>query len=294
VAATAGLSVALAFVSWIPPDRLPPAVLIAMPGRMLNLNMLVAGPLLIGLFGAWHRKTSVPLLLILCAALFIGNRSGLWTFEGGHRALAGAIPPGLRPNATNVVLIAMLLAIGVAWRGRHAGRAAVARVTYSATLLFMVAAAILTWNLQRPRGFEMTDRTNDVLFRMLSEGRGLLLTGGDLHLIQLRSRRPVLLDGGGLDALPYAVESAPEMDRILREVYGVDLLNAPDEARFRGSIPPEFTRTVWQSYSKEQWEALASRFGVRQVLTPGDWDLKLPVAVRNRTLTVYDIPYNSP
>ena len=33
---------------------------------------------------------------------------------------------------------------------------------------------------------------------------------------------------------------------------------------------------------------------VRQVLTPGDWDLKLPVAVRNRTLTVYDIPYISP
>ena len=94
---------------------------------------------------------------------------------------------------------------------------------------------------------------------MLSEGRGLLLTGGDLHLVQLRTRRPVLLDGGGLDALPYAIESAPEMDRILREVYGVDLLSPPEEARFRGSIPPEFTRAVWQSYTREQWEALASR-----------------------------------
>ena len=298
VAATAGLSVALTFVSWIPPERLPPAILIAMPGRMLNLNMLVAGPLLIGLFAAW-RRTSLPatggvLLLILCAALLIGNRSGLWTFEAGHRALAAAISPGLRPNATNVVLIAMLLAIAVAWLSRQSSRGGVARVTYVATLLLMATAVILTWNLQRPRGFEMTDRTNEVLFRMLSEGRGLLLTGGDLHLVQLRSRRPILLDGGGLDALPYAVESAPEMDRILREVYGVDLLNPPDEARFRGSIPPEFTRAVWQSYSREQWEALASRFGVRQVLTPGDWELKLPVAVRNRTLTVYDIPNNSP
>ena len=297
VAATAGLSVVLAFVSWIPPDRLPPAILIAMPGRMLNLNMLVAGPLLIGLFGAW-RRTSIPaaggaFLLILCAALFVGNRSGLWSFDGGHPALAAAVSPGLRPNATNVVLIAMLLAMAVAWLGRQSARTA-AHVTYAATLLLMATAVVLTWNLQRPRGFEMTDRTNEVLFRMLSEGRGLLLTGGDLHLVQLRSRRPVLLDGGGLDALPYAVESAPEMDRILREVYGVDLLNPPDEARFRGSIPPEFTRTVWQSYSREQWEALARRFGVRQVLTPGDWDLKLPVAVRNRTLTVYDIPYNFP
>ena len=139
----------------------------------------------------------------------------------------------------------------------------------------------------------MSDRTNDVLFRMLSEGRGLLLTGGDLHLVQLRTRRPVLLDGGGLDALPYAIESAPEMDRILREVYGVDLFNPPEEARFRGSVPPEFTKAVWQSYSREQWDEVAHRFNVRQVLTPGDWDLKLPVAVRNRGLTVYDIPYIS-
>ena len=295
VAATAALSVALAFISWIPPDKLPPAILIAMPGRVLNLNMLIAAPLLIGLFAAWRRTwAGAGLLLILCAALLVGNRSGLWTFDGGHQALAAAVPPVLRPNATNVVLIAMLLAMAAAWVGRQSGRAAVARLAYQATLLLMLVAIVLTWNLQRPRGFEMTDRTNDVLFRLLSEGRGLLLTGGDLHLIQLRSRRPVLLDGGGLDALPYAVESAPEMDRILREIYGVDLLNPPEEARFRGSIPPEFTRAVWQSYTREQWEALGSRFGVRQVLTPGDWELKLPVAVRNRTLTVYDIPYISP
>ena len=162
------------------------------------------------------------------------------------------------------------------------------------TIVLMAWTVMLTWALPRPRGFDMADRTDDVLFRMLSEGRGLLLTGGDLHLVQLRTRRPVLLDGGGLDALPYAIESAPEMDRILREVYGVNLLRPPEEARIRGSVPPEFTRTVWQSYTREQWEGVAEKFGVRQVLTPGDWELNLPVAVRNRTLTVYDIPYISP
>jgi hypothetical protein len=158
----------------------------------------------------------------------------------------------------------------------------------------MAWTAVLAWNLERPRGFDMSDRTNEVLFRMLSERDGLLLTGADLHLIQLRTRRPVLLDGGGLDALPYAIESAPEMERILHEVYGVDLLHPPEEARFRGTVPPEFTRNVWQSYSLDKWRAVAASFGVRQVLTPGDWELKLPVAVRNRTLTVYDIPDNSP
>jgi ABC-type amino acid transport substrate-binding protein len=152
----------------------------------------------------------------------------------------------------------------------------VVRAAYVATIALLAGSMVLTWNLERPRGFDMSDRTNEVLFRMLSEGRGLLLTGADLHLVQLRTRRAVLLDGGGLDTLPYAIESAPEMDRILREVYGVDLLNPPEEARYRGSVPPEFTKNVWQGYSRDQWNAVAERFGVRQVLTPGDWDLKFP------------------
>jgi hypothetical protein len=293
VAVTAALSLALALISWIPPDRMPPALLIAMPGRVLNLNMLMVGALLIGLFGGWRRSWSASLLLLLlCLALVLGNRSGLWTFAGDH-GVPVALPAAMRPNATNVVLIGTLVALIVAAVRRRDNRPVVARAAYIATVALLAWTAVLAWNLDRPRGFDMADRTSDVLFRMLSEGRGLLLTGGDLHLIQLRTRRPILLDGGGLDALPYAIESAPEMERILREVYGVDLLNPPEEARYRGAVPPEFTKAVWQSYSWERWNEVANRFGVRQVLTPGDWDLKLPVAVRNRGLTVYDIPYIS-
>jgi hypothetical protein len=128
----------------------------------------------------------------------------------------------------------------------------------------------------------------------LSERDGLLLTAGDLHLVQLRTRRPVLLDGGGLDALPYAIEAAPETERILRDVYGIDLLNPPEEARFRGSVPPEFTKQVWENYSPQEWDRIAERYGVRQVLTPGGWQLQLPVAVRKGALIVYDIPDISP
>jgi hypothetical protein len=292
VAVLAALSLVLALVSWIPPDLLPPALLIAMPGRVLNLNMLMIGALLVGLFGARHGSQAGGLLLVLlCVLLLVGNRSGLWLLEGSHRRLIAELPGAMRPNATNVVLVAALLAL-VRWRS--GGRPLVVRAAYVVTIALMAGSAAFAWNLERPRGFDMSDRTNDVLFRMLSEGRGLLLTGGDLHLVQLRTRRPVLLDGGGLDALPYAIESAPEMDRILREVYGVDLLNPPEEARFRGSVPPAFTKAVWEGYSRDRWSDIAKTFKVRQVLTPGDWDLKLPVAVRNRTLTVYDIPDISP
>ena len=99
----------------------------------------------------------------------------------------------------------------------------------------------------------------------------------------------MLLDGGGLDALPYAPEAAPEMERILRRVYGIELLDPPEEARLRGTIPPEFTRRIWEAYPAAEWQRIAAEFGVRQVVTPHDWTLQLPLQARSRTLSVYDI-----
>jgi hypothetical protein len=160
---------------------MPPALLIAMPGRVLNLNMLMVAALLIGLFGGGRRTWSASLLLLLlCVALVVGNRSGLWAFEGDQRALLG-VPAAMRPNATNVVLIGALVAMLLSLARRRSDRPGVARAAYIATVALLAWTGVLTWNLDRPRGFDMADRTNEVLFRMLSEGRGLLLTGGDLH-----------------------------------------------------------------------------------------------------------------
>jgi hypothetical protein len=128
-----------------------------------------------------------------------------------------------------------------------------------------------------------------VFLAQVAAGQGLLLTAGDLHLIQLRTRRPVLLDGGGLDGLLYSLEAGPEMERILREVYGIDLLNPPEEARGAGRIPPMANRRVWESYSPEKWREIARVFHVTQVLTYPDWTLNLPVAAHSRRLLLYDI-----
>jgi hypothetical protein len=294
VVCTAVVSLTVAAISWIPPDRLPAAFLIAMPGRLLNLNVLLFVALIVG-FGGRLRDTwpGAVLLLLLAATLLIGNRSGLWMFAGDHQAAFQNLPRTLRPNATNVVLIVGLLQLAIA-SFRTEPRSPIVKPAYASTIALLAAAAFLTWNLERPLSFDMADRTNDQLYQSLSERDGLLLTAGDLHLVQLRTRRPVLLDGGGLDALPYAIEAAPETERILREVYGIDLLNPPEEARFRGSVPPEFAKQVWEMYSPQEWDRIAERYGVRQVLTPGAWQLQLPVAVRKGALIVYDIPDISP
>jgi hypothetical protein len=164
-----------------------------------------------------------------------------------------------------------------------------------ATVAVCVAACLLTIRLSSERASAMRtrifrDRTNDGLFSAAARGRGLLLTAGNFHLVQLRTRRAVLLDGGALDLLPYTLEAAPEVDRILREVYGVDLFHPPEEARGSGRVPPLATRRAWEGYSLGKWQAIRQAFGVTQVLTPADWQLVLPPVAQSRDYLLYEIP----
>jgi hypothetical protein len=117
-----------------------------------------------------------------------------------------------------------------------------------------------------------------------------LLTGGNLHLAQMRTRRPVLLPGGGLDGLAYAAESAVGMADILRNVYGVDLLDPPDEAKGGGTVPNIANQAVWERYTRAQWRAIRREYGVTQVLTYSNWTLDLPVAAGDGDSVLYDIP----
>jgi hypothetical protein len=140
-------------------------------------------------------------------------------------------------------------------------------------------------------GTPLEDYSNDAFFAATAEDKnGLLLTGGSLHLIQLRTRRPVLIDGGGLDGLPYAPEAGPEMRRVLSDVYGIDLLRPPSEAQYAGVVPDDFNKDVWSKYSPSKWQDIRRAYHVTQVLTPVDWTVDLPVIADNGDLRLYQIP----
>ena len=126
VLVSALLSIALIFVSWIPPDRLPATLLILMPGRLLNFDALVYVAMLIGLLGAYRRWWSHGLLLLLAAGVLVGDHSMLWEWLQEKRGLDAysTIRPLWIVTAASVALV-----VGAAWekkRGRESFSAATA------------------------------------------------------------------------------------------------------------------------------------------------------------------------
>ena len=326
VQVSAALSVGLVVMSWIPASHLPDTLLILMPSRLLNIDVLTCGALLFGLLAVgpqtiWTRT----LTLALAAGLLLGDSSMFWKlFQERDQPVR---PAGIDPWLVMAVIAVALVAgaIGSRFRGTrdeissarvgrdfspgvedqlnertnpettrdassHAGRRVAATAIRVLSLTVMFASGALTWRLADDRSHMFVDRTNEALFAAAARGSGLLLTGGDLHLVQLRTRRPVLIDGGGLDGLAYSLEAGPAMDRILREVYGIDLFNPPPEARGWGRIPSRANRAIWEHYSRQKWLEIGRAYRVTEVLTEADWPLDLPIVAQNRWYLLYRIP----
>ena len=297
IAVSAVVGITVVFVSWIPPDRLPAPLLILMPARILNVNAMLFTAMVIGLIGGLRGAAWTGWATVVLAAVLLGGRhSMVWEFL--QQRGVDIPPPGLDPIGALVVaaVLFVVVALFLRWRSRAVSHAGAARPAIVISAVHVVLTSAVVWVAAGPvRALDehstiLRDRTNDLLFRTVARGKGLLLTGGDLHLIQLRTRRPVLLEGGGLDGLAYSLEAAPAMDRILKDVYGVDLFNPPEEARFRGTVPPEFNRRVWQGYSPDRWREIKAAYNVTQVLVPSDWALELPITAQSRRYLLYDIP----
>lgn len=288
VIVSAVLSLSVMLLSWLPPTVVPPTLLILMPTRFLNFNTLAFVPLMLGLLGIyrgsfWSRLVTAALLY----GLFASYRSMVWDTPPGPGWLARSI----QPNPWHVFVAASIGLLGVrmtsAWKPARGALAS--KVARTMSLALLAVSAVLTWRVARP--YAMLDRTNDPFFAAVSaEGNGMVLTGGSFHLVQLYTRRPVLLDGGGLDALTYAPSAGPAMERILRDVYDIDFFNPPAEARQAAAIPHRVNKPVWERYSRRKWEEIGRTFDVTQVLTRADWSLDLPIAAENSAFRLYRIP----
>ena len=295
------LGLAMAAVSWIPPDKLPLTLLMLMPTRLLNFNGMIFVPLLIGLLGLYSRLFWGRLLMaVLLVGLLLSPRSMIWEWSAANRWawLQNGFDPLIVMEMTSVGLVCL----GAAdWaRRRQSDVPAVAPEGAVVTLvkggLWIVSFAavaltgFLTLRLRPDTTDYFRDRTNNPFFAAVAaEREGMVLTAGSFQLVQLYTRRPVLLDGA-LDTLPYASESGPAMQRILLDVYGADLLNPPEEARKKGVLPRAFHRGLWEQYSRARWQQIRRTYDVHVIVTPGDWLLDLPVAAEGSGFRLYRIP----
>jgi hypothetical protein len=83
---------------------------------------------------------------------------------------------------------------------------------------------------------------------------------------------------------------APAIDRVLRAVYDIDLFRPPADARGGGRVPVASTRAAWERFGLERWQSIRREFGVTEVLTYGDWTLRLPLVASSPSLRLYAIP----
>lgn len=102
-----------------------------------------------------------------------------------------------------------------------------------------------------------------------------------------------MLNGATLNQIPYAPESAPEIDRILRDVYGVDLRN-PHAPISPWGLQPGAGTDLWATRSVPEWRRLGRDYGVTDVLCFKDVPLPLPIVASETRMVLYAIPDGEP
>ncbi len=132
---------------------------------------------------------------------------------------------------------------------------------------------------------------DDPVFSAARRGEGLILTAPRMGIVQLRTRRGVVLNGEAMNQITYVPASGPSMNRILTRIYGDDMLKPRPPGWIKlGGLLDESGRELWEKRGLEEWRQLGDEFGFTNVLTYGQWKLKLPVVASDKNLILYEVP----
>jgi len=293
---TALIGVGFALASWLPVETLPIMVHQAMPVRWLNVNVMGFPVLLLGLTGRYRNYVGVQVTVcFVMGAILLGL---LVYFLGDAQMTSVSF---LNISRRTGVLIGMFLSGLALLLSLFMGEAGPNRRLYHFSRRIVLVAGVAVVMIVGLRGYsswqqseaKFRDSTNDPFFAEVARGRGMILTSSDLSLIQLRTRRPVLMTGNDLDGpVPYLPSTGPEVNRILKEVYGVDLFDPPQEIRKArpGGLLPETGKALWEFRTAEEWQAIKEQFGVTSVVCYADWKLKLKEVASNTQYVLYEMP----
>ena len=270
---------------------------ILMPARLLNLNIVLIGPLLIGLVAAYrHRRSAQALLVALLAGLLLTRKSLLWRWvaERGGQPWNVRLDPVLLFETAGLTIVCVALWQATRRRadrpsrrnpcrqslaGCFVGRGRGARVVAVTGLASRGAADHLSGSHQRSllyRGRRRPPRP-DGERRVVSAPPAVYPPAGAHRLG--RARHDGLRAGRGAG-------NGPNRHRGVRH----RLLDPPREIRSSSVIPHDANRLTWSRFTGQRWRELRRTYNVSQIVTRSDYELDLPMVAEADGLRLYRIP----
>ena len=281
------------------PERVPNAIAILMPGRFINFNNFAFPALVLGLMGRYCH------LAVVRALVYVHIAYIPWCWLVVPRFNDN--PYGWRLEHWREFVLMGFLSLGwVFWTGRrgrwhghpdrdswagspchfsHPRKTGRWRLSFTAAVAGCLIVAGLRTIPPLKKFYEydpFRPYRNEVLVAA-SEGQGLLITVPGAILVQLMTRRPLLIDGSALDQISYFPASGALVNPALKRVYGVDFLTTPISAL-------SGLEALWEARTLEEWQAIREEFGTTDVLALNTTELRLVETAKDHRLVLYHIP----
>ena len=265
-----------------------------MPGRFININIILFLPLLLGLLGSSNNN----LLDRLNFAFLVLGSLGLIIFfqvlSIQQVTILGFSLNYLKLIFGLVLISELVLVISTVYPDRVI--AYLENISKNINRLYggslMALSAVLLVILLQPLGKPYKGKFQlDPVYETVAQEQGLLLLSTPLYdFVQLKTRRPILFNPYTLDGLPYAPETAPRLNEMLEKIYGLSLRGSLAEKYKHQLLNQGLEKGLWEGRKKADWIEIRREFGVRQILTKADWRLELPVVARSPRFILYAIP----
>jgi hypothetical protein len=254
-------------MSHVPPEMLPPRIIRIMPTRILGINIIALIPLLVGI-AVYYKEDVVHQINLFVFLVILALILTLHPLYWG-RILMFVI------TLSAIIAISRIASINKLTRIRLKPSYPMIG-TLALLALIMTAEAVKAGSSVHRNN--MYDWRNDSMFAKIHEGKGVLLIGPHIiGFMQMHGGRPIF-PGLMFVGLPYVPEAGPMMDESLKDVFGVDLFDPPEESIRERDLPIGVVKVLWESRTQEEWQKIKQKYNLTDIFTYGDWKLQLPVA----------------
>ncbi|MCP4351356.1 MAG: hypothetical protein GY795_38310 [Desulfobacterales bacterium] len=294
-------SLLLCGLTHISPEKLPQFLVILMPARFINFNNIILPACFIGILtSSSHKQYNYYIFALFVLVGIIMNRNWiiihhqnfinfslvlLWII---YNLIKKDLPENLKAGYY-ISKIKLLFKADIFYYGKIFFGVAIICL-----IILLPKQGFFSDNIFKAKAF--ADRTNDKVYAVAYERKGILAITSDFFLTSVRTRRPVLIDAQeNFDGFNTALESGDILNNMLKKVYGFDLLIPLPEYLPRprsGGIPSILHKTLWEKRTIEEWQEIRKEFGVTDILTKTDWNLLLPIVAEENEKILYEIPVN--